>query len=97
VSYSQYRPVRPPDFVRHDGEPLCRREPDLFENAAELGRTNHYHELAKAVCAQCPLMQPCRAYALMTRQPWGIWGGLSVEDRLQITRKANRHALADAL
>ena len=30
---------------------------------------------AKAVCATCPLQEPCLAGAVARREPWGVWGG----------------------
>jgi WhiB family redox-sensing transcriptional regulator len=36
---------------------------------------------AKAVCATCPVIARCAAHALRTREPYGIWGGLSEADR----------------
>lgn len=36
---------------------------------------------AKAICAACPVMAQCRAHALKTREPYGVWGGLGEEDR----------------
>ena len=36
---------------------------------------------AKAVCAACPVLAQCRDHALKTREPYGVWGGLSEEDR----------------
>ncbi len=39
---------------------------------------------AKAVCAGCPVIRQCRAYALETREPYGVWGGLSEHDREDI-------------
>ena len=36
---------------------------------------------AKAICATCPVIQECRAHALATREPYGVWGGLSEDDR----------------
>ena len=36
---------------------------------------------AKAVCARCPVLQECRAHALATREPYGVWGGLSEPER----------------
>lgn len=40
-------------------------------------------ESAKAICAQCPVIAQCRSYALSTREPYGIWGGLSEEERAE--------------
>ena len=37
--------------------------------------------LAKAVCATCPVIQDCLRWALAAREPYGVWGGLSAEER----------------
>src|ERR671921_1881195 len=39
---------------------------------------------AKAICATCPVRQPCLAYALQIREPHGIWGGLNEAERRQL-------------
>ncbi|GAA4474015.1 WhiB family transcriptional regulator [Rhodococcus olei] len=36
---------------------------------------------AKAVCAQCPVMQVCRDHALSVPEQYGVWGGLSESER----------------
>jgi WhiB family redox-sensing transcriptional regulator len=36
---------------------------------------------AKAVCRACPAIQECREHALRVREPYGIWGGLSEDER----------------
>jgi len=36
---------------------------------------------AKAVCAHCPVIDSCLRWALAAREPYGVWGGLSVEER----------------
>jgi WhiB family redox-sensing transcriptional regulator len=36
---------------------------------------------AKAICAGCPVIESCRRWALVAREPYGVWGGLSVEER----------------
>lgn len=38
-------------------------------------------EQAKAICGRCPVRQPCLAYALATRQEFGIWGGCDEDER----------------
>ena len=43
----------------------------------------HREAAAKAVCADCPVQMPCALYALATRQPCGVWGGLTEDDRRQ--------------
>ncbi len=39
---------------------------------------------AKAICAHCPVITQCRQHALESREPYGIWGGLSEEERADI-------------
>ncbi|MFD7007886.1 WhiB family transcriptional regulator [Rhodococcus jostii] len=33
------------------------------------------------MCSQCPVRQACRDHALTARELFGIWGGMSEEDR----------------
>ena len=48
---------------------------------------------AKAVCAACPVIAECRAHALATREPFGIWGGLTEEERATALRARRRAQL----
>ena len=46
---------------------------------------------AKAVCAECPVIAACASHALATREPYGVWGGLSEDEREEIiTREGGR-------
>lgn len=45
---------------------------------------------AKALCAQCPVLEQCRAHALAVNEPYGIWGGMSEAERVIAVRTANR-------
>jgi len=36
---------------------------------------------AKAVCTSCPVLNECRRHALTVREPYGVWGGLTEDDR----------------
>lgn len=38
---------------------------------------------AKAICRPCPAIAACRDHALSVREPYGIWGGLSEEERAE--------------
>lgn len=49
---------------------------------------------AKAVCASCPVIDACRAHALAVREPYGVWGGLTEEEREDIYLASKRLALA---
>ena len=46
-------------------------------------------EAAVAVCAACPVRVQCADYALRSREPYGVWGGLTEEDRRKIFRKTS--------
>lgn len=39
---------------------------------------------AKAICRRCPVRNACADHALRAREPYGIWGGLSEDDRARI-------------
>jgi WhiB family redox-sensing transcriptional regulator len=36
---------------------------------------------AKAICQGCPAIQRCLDHALKVREPYGIWGGMSEDER----------------
>lgn len=38
-------------------------------------------ERAKRICHDCPVIEPCLEYAIRTREPHGIWGGLNEVER----------------
>jgi len=41
---------------------------------------------AKMICGTCSVVTECRDYALETRQPFGVWGGLDEEERRAVLR-----------
>lgn len=43
-------------------------------------------DAAKAVCATCPVLEQCRRHALTVREPYGVWGGLTEEEREELYR-----------
>ncbi|MDV6247046.1 WhiB family transcriptional regulator [Rhodococcus opacus] len=36
---------------------------------------------AKRICDTCPVMELCRSHAVDVDEPYGIWGGLSPQER----------------
>lgn len=79
--------------------------PELIEverGESESVRAYSYKEThfdAVKVCALCPVMAECRAAALRTREPHGVWGGMTEQARGDIhdDPQAVRRALMDAL
>ncbi|MFF0816466.1 WhiB family transcriptional regulator [Rhodococcus sp. NPDC003318] len=64
----------------------CRADnPDLWfgETPAEL-------ELAKSLCAECPVRARCLSAALDRGEPWGVWGGEILDHGVVIARKRPR-------
>jgi WhiB family transcriptional regulator, redox-sensing transcriptional regulator len=54
----------------------------FFHPEGERGPSRRNRELAaKQVCGQCPVVMQCRAHALAVREPYGIWGGMSEDER----------------
>lgn len=62
----------------------CRTvDPSLFFHPeGERGTTRAARDdAAKAVCATCPVLRQCATHALAVREPYGVWGGMSEDDR----------------
>lgn len=49
-----------------------------FERGARQARRE---ERAKQICRTCPVMEQCLQWALEAREPYGIWGGMSPDER----------------
>lgn len=65
----------------------CREEdPELFFPVGTTGAAAQI-EQAVAVCRRCPAIEPCRQWALDTRQMHGVWAGLTERDRRIILRR----------
>ena len=39
---------------------------------------------AKLICSTCAVREPCLDYAVETREPHGIWGGLNEHERREL-------------
>jgi WhiB family redox-sensing transcriptional regulator len=65
-------------------EGACREaDPETFFSPdAERGPRRRAREAAaKALCAVCPVVQECLNHALQVREPYGVWGGLNINER----------------
>ena len=73
----------------------CRELPTemFFHPDGERGpRRANREKNAKAVCATCPVIEACRQHALSVQEPYGIWGGLSEDDRQLIIERQARES-----
>jgi WhiB family redox-sensing transcriptional regulator len=81
------RAVRIP-FAGHDGweeHGSCRGAdsslffaPNRFEPKTERVARE---AAAKSICVTCPVVAPCRDFALRSHELFGVWGGLAEADR----------------
>lgn len=76
-----------PDFDSWPGTPRCiDADPDMF--FPDKGGSTHE---AKQLCAVCPVREPCLTYAVENDQDWGIWGGLSNNERRAYARRIGHY------
>lgn len=64
----------------------CRHaDPDLFFHPdGERARARKVRiQRARQVCVGCGVIRECAAYALDAREGFGIWGGVSEDDRIR--------------
>ncbi len=51
-------------------------------------------EIARKICADCQVKEPCLEYALENRIDHGVWGGCSERERRRILRRRRLAATA---
>lgn len=72
----------------------CRGASDIFFPDSQLVENLRP---AQAICATCPVREPCLNWALDTNQEFGVWGGMTEGDRKRLRRRryrAGRSAVA---
>jgi len=63
---------------------LCRGKDSslFFHPEGERGAARSSREAAaKEICLNCPVQIPCAEHALKVREPYGVWGGMTEEER----------------
>ena len=71
---------------------LCRDVDStlFFHPEGERGPARRNRDMAaKAVCERCPVIRECRSHALKVREPYGVWGGLTEDQRLEILERGS--------
>jgi len=87
VVSSKLKPVR--SFWKWQDDAACK---DINVNVFFLdnnvrGDTKKNSEnFAKSICARCPVINACRNHALTVPETYGVWGGLSADERDVILR-----------
>lgn len=69
----------------------------FFHPEGERGpRRSNREAAAKAICAGCPVLLDCRRHALAAQEPYGVWGGLSEQDREAILHRGRQREAVPA-
>jgi len=63
----------------------CQRQPDLF-----FADDPRALEVARDLCAGCPVLDLCLAGAVERREPHGVWGGRIFVDGVVVEQKRGR-------
>jgi hypothetical protein len=65
----------------------CTNDPDLFfPEQGGAGGINHI----RRICAGCPIVLQCAEYGIDNEHFFGIWGGLTVDERATIRRARSK-------
>jgi WhiB family transcriptional regulator, redox-sensing transcriptional regulator len=83
----------PEDAIWHWQERGACRTADpvlFFHPQNERGSQRRRRDAAaQAICSKCPVRVPCADYAIRAREPYGVWGGLTEEEREVIYTRAD--------
>lgn len=73
--------------IRRHGQPVCMTsDPEAwFPDKGNLDRAN---KMAIEHCRQCPVQRECLIYALTANEPYGIYGGLTAQERRKLKKKS---------
>lgn len=85
------------DFWDWQLDGACRGEDPsvFFHPEGERGQARENRQkAAKAICGACPVKLECAEHALAAKEPYGVWGGMSEEDREAIYAQRSRQRLA---
>ena len=81
------------------GDPGCLCDPELFTGPADIEPENEPPEdrtarieVAREVCASCPVRLACLAYALRTRPAAGVWAGFTWDEVTALVAAGNHPA-----
>ncbi len=93
---TDYRPQRPiAEYWDWQVLAACRgMDVEVFYHPFGERRNHRAHRIneAKAICRECPVIDECADHALLTAEPYGIWGGMSEDERARILgRRTLRH------
>ena len=75
---------------------LCRTtdNSEFFVDDGEVGmEKRRKEELAKRVCRECPVRKECLAHAISVPENYGVWGGLTENERRKLIRQLGKNRM----
>jgi WhiB family redox-sensing transcriptional regulator len=74
------------DAIKEHGAPICQEIDGELWFPENGGGGGYEVRLARKLCSSCPVQRECLQFALANNEMYGIWGGLSVTERLRLKR-----------
>lgn len=77
------------DAINANGGVICQLRPELYfpEDILNWREKNEATAEAKLICKGCEVFDKCFTYAVVAQEPYGIWAGMTSEDRKALRRK----------
>jgi WhiB family redox-sensing transcriptional regulator len=67
----------------------------FFHPEGERGAARSAREAAaKEVCMRCPVRAECATHALTVREPYGVWGGLTEDEREEMMGRSRNRVMS---
>ncbi len=73
--------------TKYDNSFLAKGSCSRLPPETMFGRDATSVAAAKAICAECVVLEPCRSYALDKKIEYGVWGGLGEYERRKILKQ----------
>lgn len=82
--------------MKHDHRPGASNVPGCWACIIGAPTGDNHGDQAKTICAQCPVAAECGAWACLTNEDDGIWGGMGNDRRRRPRRflRTNRRMFA---
>ena len=71
------------ELQREEQSTPCEELPEVFypEDFQDVKMFAMAEKVAKQLCSECPLIKECREWGIVAAIPYGIIGGLTVQER----------------
>ena len=78
---------------QYDGACRLTGSESFYHPDGERGASRRLRDAAaKDICSGCPVIVACREHALAIREPFGVWGGLTEDERAQLLAERDLEA-----